>query len=251
LPVGTGSVTATYNGANSTPVTISVTSGSASNGTPAITGVANGASFKSSVAPGSIFSVFGSQLSPVTASASAVPLPISISGVAVLVNGISAPLYYVSPGQLNVQIPYETTTHGPVTLSVNNNGQVATQSFQVTPAAPGIFTAAGALVPTATGAPGQEIAFYVTGVGAVTPAVSTGAAPAASTALANLPAPQQSTTVTIGGAKATIDFIGIPYGLVGVTQINVQVPSGIASGAQPVVVTVGGVASAPATITIN
>jgi uncharacterized protein (TIGR03437 family) len=252
LPLGTGSITATFNGTNSTPVTVSVTSGSGSNGTPAVGGVANAASFKSSVAPGSILSVFGSQLSPVTASASAVPLPISISGVAVLVNGIAAPLYYVSASQLNVQIPYETTTHGPVTLSVNNNGQVATQSFQVTPAAPGIFTdATGALVPTPTGAPGQEIAFYITGAGAVSPAVSTGAAPAASTTLANLPVPVQTTTVTIGGATATIDFIAIPSGLVGVTQVNVQVPSGIASGAQAVVVTVGGVASAPATITIN
>jgi uncharacterized protein (TIGR03437 family) len=55
----------------------------------------------------------------------------------------------------------------------------------------------------------------------------------------------------MGGALATIDFIGIPPGLVGVTQINVQVPNGLPSGAQPVVVTVGGVASAPATITIT
>jgi uncharacterized protein (TIGR03437 family) len=233
-------------------VTVSVVASGSSSGTPAIAGVANGASFKSSFAPGSILSVFGSQLSPVTQSASAVPLPISISGVAALVNGIAAPLYYVSAGQLNVQIPYQTTTHGPVMLSVNNNGQVTTQSFQVTPAAPGIFTdAAGALVPTATGAPGQEIAFYVTGAGSVSPAISTGAAPPASTAIANLPAPLQMTTVTIGGATATIDFIGIPSGLVGVTQINVQVPNGIASGAHPVVVTVGGVASAPATIMIN
>ncbi len=57
--------------------------------------------------------------------------------------------------------------------------------------------------------------------------------------------------VTIGGAGGHIDFIGIPWGLVGVTQINVQVPSGIPAEAQPVVVTVGGVASAPATITIT
>jgi uncharacterized protein (TIGR03437 family) len=57
--------------------------------------------------------------------------------------------------------------------------------------------------------------------------------------------------VTIGGQAATIDFIGIPAGLVGVTQINVTVPSGISTGAQAVVVTVGGVASAAATVTIS
>jgi uncharacterized protein (TIGR03437 family) len=196
--------------------------------------------------------VFGSQLSPATQSASGVPLPFSASGVAVLVNGIAAPLYYIAPGQLNVQIPYEATANSTAVLSVNNNGQVTTQSFQVAAAAPGIFTdPAGALVPTATAAAGQEIALYLTGAGAVLPAIPDGAAPAASTALANLPMPVQPTTVTIGGTAATIDFRGIPWGLVGVTQINVQVPNGISTGAQPVVVTVGGVASAPATITIT
>jgi uncharacterized protein (TIGR03437 family) len=253
LPLGTGTITATYDGTNSASVTVSVTgSGSGSTVTPAISGVANGASFKSSFAPGSILSVFGSQLSPSIQSASAVPLPISTLGVEVLVNGIAAPLYYVGPGQLNVQIPYETTANSTAIVSVNNNGQVTTQSFQVAAAAPGIFTnPAGALVPTPSAAVGQELAFYITGTGAVSPAVPTGAAPAASTALANLPQPVQATTVTIGGASAAIDFIGIPAGLVGVTQINVQVPSGIAAGVQPVVVTIGGVPSAPATVTIT
>ncbi|MGA2119876.1 MAG: protease pro-enzyme activation domain-containing protein, partial [Bryobacteraceae bacterium] len=253
LPLGPGTITATYNSTNSASVTVNVTaSGSGSIATPAITSVANGASFKQTFAPGSILSVFGSQLSPATQSASTVPLPLSTSGVAVLVNGIAAPLYYVSPGQLNVQIPYEATANSTAVLSVNNNGQVTTQSFQVAAAAPGIFTnSADALLPTATAAVGQEIALYITGVGAVFPAVSDGAAPAASTVLADLPMPVQPTTVTIGGAVAKVDFIGIPSGLVGVTQINVQVPNGISTGAQPVVVTVGGVASAPATITIT
>jgi uncharacterized protein (TIGR03437 family) len=253
LPLGTGTISATYNNTSSAPVTVSVTAtGSGASGTPAIGGVANGASFNSSFAPGSILSVFGSQLSPTTQSASGVPLPVSTLGVAVLVNGISAPLYYVAPGQLNVQIPYETTANSSAVLSVNNNGLVSTQSFQVGAAAPGIFTdSTGALVPTATAATGQEIAFYITGAGAVSPAISTGAAPAASTALVDLPKPVATTTVTIGGASAAVDFIGIPPGLVGVTQINVQVPSGIAAGAQPVVVTVGGIASAPATLRIT
>ena len=57
--------------------------------------------------------------------------------------------------------------------------------------------------------------------------------------------------MTIGGAQAIIDFIGIPPGLVGVTQINVQVPNGIAAGVQPVVVTVDGAASPAATIRIT
>jgi uncharacterized protein (TIGR03437 family) len=253
LPLGSGTITATYNGTSSASVTVNATSsGSGPNGTPAISGLTNGASFKPSFAPGATLSVFGSELSPATQSASSVPLAITASGVAVLVNGVAAPLYYVSPSQLNVQIPYETTVGSSALLSVNNNGQVTTQSFQVAAAAPGIFTSStGALVPTASAQLGQEIAFYITGAGAVSPAVSDGAAPPASTPLADLPVPEQNTTVTIGGIPATIDFIGIPWALVGVTQINVQVPNGIPAGVQPVVVTVGGVASAPATITIT
>jgi uncharacterized protein (TIGR03437 family) len=253
LPAGSGTITATYNSSSSASVAVNVSaSGTGSSATPAITGVANGASFKQSFAPGSILSVFGSELSPVTQSASSVPLPLSTGGVAVLVNGAAAPLYYVGSGQLNVQIPYETTANSSAVLSVNNNGQVTTQSFQVAAAAPGIFTdSTGALVPTAAATRGQEIAFYIDGAGAVSPAIPTGAAPAASTALADLPKPVQPTSVTIGGATANIDFIGIPSGLAGVTQINVQVPTGISTGAQAVVVTVGGIASAAATITIT
>jgi uncharacterized protein (TIGR03437 family) len=253
LPSGGGTITATYDSSNSASVTVSVTeSGSRSTAQPAVSSVANGASFQPAFAPGSALSVFGSELSPSTASASSVPLPLSVSGVAVLVDGVAAPLYYVSPSQLNVQIPYETTVNGAAVLSINNNGQVTTQTFQVAAAAPGIFTnSSGALVPTASAALGQEVAFYITGAGAVSPPIPDGAAPAQSTALADLPKPVQNTTVTIGGVEAAIDFIGIPYGLVGVTQINVTVPAGIAAGAQPVVVRVNNVASAPATITIT
>jgi uncharacterized protein (TIGR03437 family) len=253
LPSGTGTITATYDGTSSAAVTVSVTgTGSGTSATPSIAGVLNGASFKSTFAPGSILSVFGTQLSVSTQSASSVPLPISILGVEALINGIAAPLYYVSPTQLNIQIPYQTTPGTTAVLSINNNGQVSTGSFQVATVAPAIFTTpAGAILPTATASPGQEISFYITGTGAVSPAIATGAAPATSTPLGELPTPVQSTFVTIGGIRATIDFLGIPYGLVGVTQVNVQVPNGLAGGPQPVVVNVGGVASPAATVTIN
>jgi uncharacterized protein (TIGR03437 family) len=253
LPLGSGTITATYNSSSVASVTVNVTgSGSVSAAAPSISGLTNGASFKQTFAPGATLSVFGSNLSPVTQSASSVPLPLAVSGVEVLVNGIVAPLYYVSATQLNIQIPYEVTVNSPATLSLNNNGHVTTQSFQVSAAAPGIFTnSAGALVPTSTAALGQEIAFYLTGTGTVQPGIADGAAPPASTPLADLPAPLQHTTVTIGGVPAQVDFVGIPWFLVGVTQINVTVPDGIAAGLQPVVVAVDGVLSPPATITIT
>ena len=189
-----------------------------------------------------------------TQSASSVPLPISVSGVAALVRtGIAAPLYYVSASQLNVQIPYETPMNSAAMLSVNNNGQVTTQSFQVTAAAPGIFTDSnGALVPTATAAPGQELAFYITGAGAVSPAVSTGAAPSRIHGACEPSGARADDHGNHRRSRGNHRFHRHSFRAGGSDADQcAQVPSGIASGAQAVIVTVGGVASAPATITIN
>ena len=68
----------------------------------------------------------------------------------------------------------------------------------------------------------------------------------------NLPAPVQNTTMTVGGVPVgNITFVGIPWGLVGAVQVNYQVPSGVGLGPQPVVVSVGGVPSAAATLNIT
>ena len=123
--------------------------------TTVVTAIANGASYAQAFAPGMLMTVFGTQLSPVTRSAVAVPLPLDIAGVSATVNGVSAPLYYVSPGQINVQVPYETGA-GLAVLGVNNNGQVASFPFTVAPAAPGLFTTAdGSLTPSASARQGQ------------------------------------------------------------------------------------------------
>src|SRR6185369_13544190 len=180
------------------------------------------ASFQQVYAPGMVMAVFGSQLSTATTPAASVPLPAQMGGVSVAINGATAPLYYVSPGQLNVQIPYATPVNATVTLVVSNNGQTASTSLRTTAAAPGIFvdSTSGAPVPSTSAARGQVVTLFITGDGAVTPALATGAAPAAGTAIANLPKPQQTVSLSVGGTQANIQFIGIPTGLVGVTQIN-------------------------------
>jgi uncharacterized protein (TIGR03437 family) len=225
--------------------------GPRSTAAPVIGGLANAASYQQVYAPGMIVSVFGTQLAPSSQAAGSVPLPSGMAGVSATVDGFSAPFYYVSPGQLNLQIPYEAGV-GPATLIVNNNGQTVSQSFTVAALAPGIFTDVnGVVVPVGSAAPGNTITLYITGAGAVTPAVADGAAPDPSTLLANLPAPVQNTTVTVGGLAAPYVWAGIPWGLVGVIQINYQVPSGVAPGPQPVVVSVGGVPSAAATLNVT
>jgi uncharacterized protein (TIGR03437 family) len=217
----------------------------------AITAIANGASYAQAFAPGMLLTVFGTQLSPVTLSAGVLPLPLELSGVSATVNGVSAPLYYVSPGQLNVQVPYETGT-GLAVLGVNNNGQVASFPFTVAPAAPGLFTAPdGSLTPAATARQGQTAVAYITGDGDTTTFLITGASPPTGTATSKLPRPRLPVTVTVGGLAATVSFAGTPVGLVGISQVNFTVPATAALGVQPVVVTVGGVRTQTGRLTVT
>jgi uncharacterized protein (TIGR03437 family) len=218
-----------------------------------IGGVSNGASYKEAFAPGMILSAFGSGLAPSTQSASNVPLPLSLAGVSATVNGVAAPLYFVSPGQINLQVPYETGA-GTAVLGVNNNGQVASYSFPVSAAAPGVFVDwnnSEALVPFSTGKPGDTLLAFITGEGMVAPALATGASPFLYTPLSLLPQPLLPVAVTVGGMPAQIEFAGIPPALAGVTQINFVIPDNAPLGVQPVVVTVGGVASPAASVTVT
>jgi uncharacterized protein (TIGR03437 family) len=218
---------------------------------PAITGTTNGASFEQTYAPGMILSVFGSQLSSGTQSASGVPLLTYMQSFEATVNGVLAPIYYISPTQANVQIPYGTAP-GTATLVVYQAGESATSKIQISPSAPGIFADAnGNTVPYASGSAGQALVLFITGDGEVSPALPTGTTPSTSTPVTSLPQSILPASMTIGGQAAQILFDGIPYGLVGVTQINFVVPAGLAPGPQPVVITVGTASSKPATFTIT
>jgi uncharacterized protein (TIGR03437 family) len=198
-----------------------------------------------------VLTVYGSQLAPYAQAASGVPLPDSMAGVSAAVNGIAAPLLYVSPAQLNLQIPYETPA-GPAELMLAIGDQTTSWAFDVAAAAPGIFTdPSGATLPLGNAARGQVVTLFVTGAGAVSPNIATGAAPTAPASADAVPKPVQTSTVTVGGVPADIQFIGIPPGLVGVVEIDYRVPDAAPLGPQPVVVAVGGVASAPATLDIT
>ena len=255
LAAGANGITAVYYGDTSydgSSASANVTVTSATNGPPSVKSTLNAASFTQAVAPGGILSVFGTGLAPATGSAPATPLPTMLAGTSVTIDGIAAPLYYVSPTQLNIQIPYEVPAGAAATLRVNNNGESAFDTFNVSAIAPAIFTFDnGAPVPFTTAAQGREITLYVTGAGPVSPAVATGAAPAANTPIASLPAPVGNPGVTVGGVTATINFIGIPTWSVGVVQINYTIPANAPLGAQPVMVSIGGVQSVATTLTVT
>jgi uncharacterized protein (TIGR03437 family) len=216
-----------------------------------ITAIANGASYAQAFAPGTMMTVFGTQLGVAAASAGVLPLPLSLGGVSATVNGVSAPIYYVSPGQINVQVPYEIGI-GLAVLGVNNNGQVANFPFTVAAAAPGLFTAAdGSLAPSATAKQGATATAYITGDGDTTTFLITGASPPSGTTTAKLPRPKLPVTVTVGGVTATVSFAGVPPGLVGISQVNFTVPATVAPGVQPVVVSVGGVKTQTGRLTVT
>ncbi len=214
-----------------------------------VAGANNAASGQNVYAPGMLMAIYGAALGNFVQPAAAIPLPQYLAGFEAYINGYPCPLYYVSPNQVNVQIPYETTP-GPATLTVGNPFQNVTWDFIVSQNAPGIFMFTdGTVNPSRTAARGQETFLYITGEGQVTPALADGTTPATN---ATPPKPKATVTLTIGGVTvSSFDYIGIPSGLVGVTQINFHVPSNVPTGPQPVVVTVGGQSSNAATMTIQ
>lgn len=216
----------------------------------------NAASYANSYAPGMILGIFGQNLtavSPYTAQAQTIPLPLSLAGSSVTINGIPAPFYYASIDFATVQIPYEIQPGLAVLTVTGWTGQTFNYSFEVQPAAPGIFTdpATGLVVPFESAAAGQTVALYITGEGQVTPALATGATPSATTPIDQLPQPVLPVSVTVAGQNAPIAFVGIVPGIVGATQINYSIPENVPKGVQPVVVTVGNFTSPPAFIYIT
>ena len=97
--------------------------------------VVNGASFAGAPSPGSVATVFGAKLASTTAQATTVPLPVSLGGATVTVNGVIAPLWYVSPSQINFEMPAEVKP-GSASIVVSAAGS---SSFTVPLVAPGIF----------------------------------------------------------------------------------------------------------------
>ena len=174
------------------------------------------------------------------------PYPSSLNGVSVLINNKPAPLYFVSPGQLNVLVPYATT--GPTaTIMVQNGVNSNTVTVPVAATSPGIYTldqsgsgggailhADYSLVNAAKPAIGGEtVLIYLTGLGTVTPPVADGTAGTGSalhTADADL-------VVYVGGQQATVLFKGLAHGFPGLYQLNVTLPQFLkASGNLPLAI---------------
>jgi len=217
-------------------------------------GISNAASGQQAYAPGMILSVYGAGMGDFAQAASATPLPMMMAGFEAWVynadypNGVSAPLLYVSPDQVNLQVPYAIIP-GPARLGLGGPWGGVNRNFTVSAAAPGIFMFAdGSVNPSNTAHAGDTVVMFITGDGAVSPPVLAGWTPSYGVT----PVPQKTPSITVGGIAVAqpFAFIGIPSWSVGVTQINFTIPTNVPAGPQPVVVTVGSASSLPATITI-
>jgi uncharacterized protein (TIGR03437 family) len=203
---------------------------------PVLDRLVNAADFTNPVAPGGLVSLFGSQLSPMSLASTDVPLPTVLADSCLTVNGAFVPLIYVSPTQINAQMPFQVSGSADVVLRTPGGTSDALR-VTILPAAPTVFLAGvagpvtgiptivrstnGELVTTSNPIhPSDHITIYLTGMGKTTPNVPTGApAPSAPLATALL-----APTVTLGGMSLPVDFAGLTPGSVGLYQINVSIP---------------------------
>jgi uncharacterized protein (TIGR03437 family) len=259
----TGNVQVTAAGAAASPQTISVTlTISAGGSAPVITGVINGASFQPGFESGSWVTIQGSNLSSTnpgrTWTASEIvngALPTSLDQTSVKIDGKAAYVYYISPTQLNVQAPDDSTT-GAVSVVVTNNGQQSAPfSAQLSTDSPAFFLYPGtsyaiashfpdyALVGnpstisgTVAAHPGDLLILWATGFGPTSPTTPAGAVVTGAPAVATKP------SVTVNGIEVFYSAVLSP-GNAGLYQIAIQLPASMPTGVAAVQASVGGVTS--------
>ena len=213
------------------------------------------------VSPGDIVVLYGTAMSPagqfINRPNASGNYSTSLNGVSVYFGDYAAPLLYVSPNQINAVVPFEVSG-STVQVFVVSQGQYST-SFPVivAQASPGIFTAnlSGTGLAAAINIHNQTVSYntaanpanagdyveiFLTGTSQTNPAGVDGQ-PYASSPLPNC---VLNATVTIGGKNAFVQYCGgIPGEIPGVTQINVQVPSGLSAGLLPLTVQMGAVSA--------
>lgn len=244
-------------------------------------GVIDAASFSTgkAVAPGSWISVFGTNLTDTTQGNNGVnfafdncylcnpvnqPLPMGIDGAAFSFDNstqsLPARFSYVSPQQMNLQVPWELTGASATVKVIVNYTYSAEYTLPIAPYSPGFFVydsandvaaldlsnqLVGSTNPVARG---SYIQLFMNGLGPVSNQPGDGLAAAGST----LSYTSASPTVTIGGQPVTtVQFSGLAPGYVSLYQVNVQVPANISAGAQPITCTIGGVSATTAEVWVK
>ncbi len=218
-------------------------------------------STSSIIQPGELVSIFGTNLASGIANWNG-NFPTSLGGSSVEINGKAAFLIYVSPTQINLQAPDDTTT-GPVPVVVKTGAGSATSTVTLSPFAPafnlldakyvtgiilrrngsgayggGTYDLLGPTgksfgYPTRAAVPGDTVELFAVGLGPTTPAIPagelfTGAAPV-----------NNPIHLYLNNVRVTPTFVGLSSA--GIYQINLNVPSGLGQGDVPIVAIAGGI----------
>jgi len=224
-------------------------------------GILNAASFTTPVAPGSLLSIFGTNLATSLVSADSIPLSTSLGGVTVTFaqgsNTYTSPLLFVfqgdanqnTPSQINAQLPWEIVPGGPaVSVTVTSNGATsAPASVPVGSVGPGIFSSSGLAIATdnadgvlawAPGAvpgvtthavkAGDVLIIYATGLGPIDTPIANGTAPAYVDNV--LHTNTVTPTVLVGGVPAQLVYSVLSPQFVGVNQMAIIIPNGAPTG---------------------
>jgi uncharacterized protein (TIGR03437 family) len=211
---------------------------------------ASSAPFTAHLSPGEYITLYGSGLAPSTESAPSLPLTNNLNGVQVIINGIAAPINFVSPTQISVVVPFETTQSVAQIQVINNSKPSNTVTQFVGTSSAGVFTydpsggvgnaaaqdvtAGYSLVgPSNPAQIGDTVAAYMAGLGTVTGSTAAGAAgPSASPYADTNNAPTVYIDDSAGNStQAAIYFSGLAPGFAGLYQIDLAIPTGVAAGA--------------------
>jgi uncharacterized protein (TIGR03437 family) len=203
------------------------------------------------VAPGGLISIFGTNLVKVATDLSGWAgrvLPSALNGTSVTIGGKNAAILYVGPGQINAQVPVDVPAGQQAVVVKNTVGPSSSFNVTVAATAPAIFFAPTAAVlknadfslvgPGNAARAGDVILVYCTGLGATSATLATGTLVPATTT-ANTTA---AVTATMGGNPATVVYAIASPGFAGLYQVAITVPSGL-TGNAPIVLTEGGVPS--------
>lgn len=220
------------------------------------------------IAPNSLATINGSNLATGTAGVTPLPLPGTFGGSSVAIadstgKSFAAPLLYVSPTQINFQVPSDVASgNAKITVTSGDNTK-STGSAQVAAVAPGIFSlnnaglaASVAIRVASNGSETVEPVFTTDAGGAIiaAPIAGVGTDPVYlelfGTGLQG--AASGTVQVTIGGLNAPALYAGAQGAFPGLDQINLEIPARLAGkGVVPIQVTAGGIAANPVTITVQ
>ena len=229
------------------------------------------------LSPNTLATVFGSGFAPagtlnVASNSTLVNgnLSTELGGVCVLVGGTKTPILAVTPNQVNFQVPQGASSgsvpvqvvtgcgtanpqqSSPVTVTAQSaspeffyftQGSGGKNPIAAVDATTGINVGTPGLLASGTFAPakaGDIVTLYATGLGATNPGVATGQLPTAAASISG------SLQVTVGSttlAASDVLYAGVAPGAAGLYQLNIHLPSTVASGSQAVQITVNGIAS--------